>query len=101
MADHKDNEVTSHFSYHKLFQICKKLNNETSKLKQVDWNYKETIYFLEIENQNLMEEVETLREKQSALTQVFSPSREVLVESDKCSQCDVLKNENKDIQNTL
>lgn len=40
MANHEDNEVTYHFSYHDLFQICKKLNKETSKLEQIFSNSK-------------------------------------------------------------
>lgn len=50
MEDHKDYEVTSHLSYHDLFQICKNLNKEISNLKQIVSNYKETISFIEIEN---------------------------------------------------
>lgn len=50
---------------------------------------------LEIENQNIMEEVETLRERQSVLAQLSSSSHEVLVKSKKCDQRDILKNENK------
>lgn len=54
MANHEDNEVTYHFSYHDLFQICKKLNKETSKLEQIFSNSKETTPFFEIENENLI-----------------------------------------------
>lgn len=32
MKDHEEDEVTLYFSYHDLFCICKKLNNEPSKL---------------------------------------------------------------------
>lgn len=48
-----------------------------------------------------MEELETLKERKSISAQVYFPSHEILVETDKCNQCDILKNENKYFQNTL
>lgn len=32
MIKHQDDEVTSQFSYHNLFRLCKKLTKETKKL---------------------------------------------------------------------
>lgn len=51
MENHQKDKVTSYFSYQNFLHICKKLNKET-ELKQIISNYRETISFLEIENQN-------------------------------------------------
>lgn len=48
-----------------------------------------------------MEEVEILRERQNVSAQLYFSSHEVLVESDNYRRCDILKNKNKDFQNTL
>lgn len=45
--------------------------------------------------------MEILRERQNVSTQIYFPSHEVLVESDNCRRCDILKNKNKDFQNIL
>lgn len=57
MANYKEDNVTSHLSYNKLFQSCKKLNKESSKLKCLEPISKMTIYFIEIENKNLLDEI--------------------------------------------
>lgn len=57
MENHKEDNVTSHLSYNKLFQLCKKLNKELSKLKCLEPISKMTIYFIEIENKNLLEKI--------------------------------------------
>lgn len=54
-TDHKENEVNSLLSHHYLFWICKKLNKETSKLKQLVSIFKEIISSLDLENKNLLE----------------------------------------------
>lgn len=60
IEDREVNKIAYNFLYPNLFRICKKLNKETSKLKRPVSNFKETIFFIEIENENLLEEVETL-----------------------------------------
>lgn len=63
MANHQDNEVTSHFSYWYLFCICKKLIKETSKLEQIIPTFKDNISSLEFKNKNQFEEIESLIER--------------------------------------
>lgn len=46
MENHQDNEATSHFFYHDLFRICKKLKKETNKLEQIISTSKGTIFYL-------------------------------------------------------
>lgn len=50
MKKHEDNKVknlTSYFTYHKIFLICKKLNTESSKLKNIISVSKLIIFSLE------------------------------------------------------
>lgn len=61
VANHEENVVTSPFSYHYLFRICKKLNKETSKLRQLVSTSRQTISSLEFENRHLLEEVKNLK----------------------------------------
>ena len=53
MVNHQDYEVTSYFSYHNIFCICKKLTKETSKLEQIVSTSKDIISSLELKNKNL------------------------------------------------
>lgn len=64
MVNHQDDEVTSHFSYQDLSHICKKPTKETSKFEQTISNSKDIIYSLELKNKNLLEEIESLRERE-------------------------------------
>lgn len=54
---HQDDEVTSYFSYHDLFCICKKLTKETRKLERNFSTSKDTIYSLEFKNKNIEKEI--------------------------------------------
>lgn len=62
-TNQKYKEVTSHFSYHDLFRLCKKLKKETSKLEQIISTTKDIISSLELKNKNFLEEIEILRER--------------------------------------
>lgn len=62
IENHKEDEVTSHFTYDDLFHKHIKLNKETSKLKYIVCTFKTTIYFIKIESKNLLEDVECLKE---------------------------------------
>lgn len=53
MVNHQDDEVTSYFSYHNIFCICKKLTKETSKFEQIVSTSKDIISSLELKNKNL------------------------------------------------
>lgn len=100
MANQKEDEITSYFSYQDLFHIFKKLTKEISKLEQIVFTSKDTISFLKLKNKNLLKEIENLKERQYDLIQNFSSSHEVLDESIKCDLCDILKNKIDDLQKT-
>lgn len=90
MIKHHDDEVTSKFSYHDLFRLCKKLMKETTKLDKIISTSKDTIYFLETKNKILEKEIELLREKEENVNQNPSTSNN---EPDMCDSCNNLKNE--------
>lgn len=49
MTKPQDDEVTSQFSYHNLFILCKKLTKEANKLEQIISTYKDTISSMKLE----------------------------------------------------
>lgn len=53
MTNHQYDEVTSHFSYHDIFRICKKLTKETNKLEKIVFAFKDIIFSLESKNKTL------------------------------------------------
>lgn len=56
------------------------------------WDVTDTISSLELKNKNLLEEIQSLRDRQYDLIQNYSSSHNVLNKSIKCDQCDILKN---------
>lgn len=97
MANHEEDVVTSYFFYNDLFQTCKNINKETGKLNHLVSTYKTIIFFIELENKNLLEVIESIKERHNVLIQNYSSSYKVLAESTKCDQCDVLKSKNDDL----
>lgn len=72
MIKHKNNKVndiTSHFTYYEHLFIGKKLDNDSSKLKEIIYASKLTISSLEKENKNQSEKIDYLREKYALLIQ--------------------------------
>lgn len=72
-----------------------------SKVEQIISNFKDTISSFELKNKNLLEEIESLRERKYDLIQKSSVSNKNLDESIECEKCDILKNKIDDLQNTL
>lgn len=70
--ENKVNNLTSKFIYNELFLICKKLDSELSKLKNIVSISKSTISSLE--KVYILEEINRIREKQSILIQSSSSS---------------------------
>lgn len=53
MTKQQDNDVTSQFSYHGLFRLCRKLTKETTKLEQIISTFKDTIFSFETKNKTM------------------------------------------------
>lgn len=56
MGKHEENDVNSptfYFTYNELYNICKKLDSESCKFKNLISFSRYTIYFLEKDNKNL------------------------------------------------
>lgn len=81
MENQQDDEVASHFSYQYLFHICKKPTKEMSKLEQIISTSKDIISSIELKNKNMLEEIESLRDRKYDLIQNSSSYHKALYES--------------------
>lgn len=108
MANHEEDEVNSieseyDLTYDELFTICKELNDESNKLRKIVSSSKKTSYTLESKIDILNKEIEILKEKQVFVSEVSSCTscenkKENIL---KCNDCNILKIEIEDLQNTL
>ena len=106
MAHHEDNEVNTFeteldLTYDELFIICKELNDESTKLRKIVSTSKKTISTLETKVDILNKEIESLKEKQSFLSEVSTPSTCENKNIIKCDECNVLKDKIEDLNNIL
>jgi hypothetical protein len=108
MANNEEDEVNSieseyDLTYDELFTICKELNDESTKLRKIVSTSKKTISTLESKIDILNKEIEILKEKQVFVSEVSSCTycenkKENIL---KCDDCNILKIEIEDLQNTL
>lgn len=72
-----------------------------TKSEQIISTSKDTISSIELKNKNILEEIESLKRRQYNIIESSYSSYNILDESIKWYQCDILKNKIDDIQNTL